>query len=417
MASLFRERDFRLLFVGQGISAVGTAVTYVALPLIAVAHLDAGPFEVSLITAAGYAAWLVLALPFGVFVDRRARRPLVIFADLGRAALLATVPAAALADALTIAHLVAVALLTGALSVLFDVAYPAYIPVVVADRARLTDANGKLFATESAAHVGGPGLGGLLLQALGAAGAIAVDVVSFLVSAVTLTMIRRPEPPPPKPPRGRVRAELVDGLRYTFGRPFTRAVLGAGVIGNFVFGGYNAIVVVFLYETVGLTEAAIGVLLGVGAAGAVAGALVTGPLANRIGDARLTWLAPAAGVVFGALVPFAGGDWRLALFAVGAFGLSAEIGIYNVCVRAALQTSVPADLLGRTMASIRLFTRGMLPVGALVAGGLGAVASPRVALALFMALLVLCPIWLRTSPVGRVRTLADLAEPVGTVRE
>ncbi|GIJ65296.1 MFS transporter [Virgisporangium ochraceum] len=407
MASLFRERDFRLLFAGQGISAVGTAVTYVALPLIAVAYLGAGPFEVSLITAAGYAAWLVLSLPFGVFVDRRQRRPLLIVTDLGRAALLATVPAAALADALTVPHLIVVALLAGALSVLFDVAYPAYIPVVVADRSRLTDANGKLFATESAAHVGGPGLGGLLLQAVGAAGAVVVDVVSFLVSAFTLTLIRSPEPPV-SPKGGSVRAELVEGLRYTFGRPFTRAVLGAGVIGNFVFGGYNAVVVVFLYETVGLTEAAVGVLLGVGAAGAVAGALVTGWLGDRIGDARLTWLAPAAGVAFGALVPLAAGDWRLVLFALGAFGLSAEIGIYNVCVRAALQTSVPGDLLGRTMASIRLFTRGMLPLGALAAGALATVTSPRVAIAVMMALLVLCPLWLRRSPVGRVRTLAEL---------
>lgn len=416
MVSLLRERDFRLLFAGQGISAVGTAVTYVALPLIAVAHLGAGPFEVSLITAAGYAAWLVVGLPAGVFVDRRARRPLLIFADLGRAALLATVPAAALADLLTVAQLVVVALLAGALSVLFDVAYPAFIPVVVADKARLTDANGKLFATESAAHVSGPGLGGVLLQALGAAGAVAVDVVSFLVSAVTLRMIRSPEPPP-APPRGTARSDLIEGLAYTFGRPFTRAVLGAGVIGNFVFGGYAAIVVIFLYETVGVGEAAVGVLLGLGAAGAVVGALVTGPLGSRIGDARLTWIAPAMNVAFGALVPLAAPDWRLGLFAVGAFGLSAGIGIYNVCVRAALQISVPAERLGRTMASIRLFSRGTLPVGALTAGGLATATSPRVAVIAFMALLALCPIWLRMSPVGRVHTLAELSEPVGRVRE
>lgn len=415
MASLFRERDFRFLFVGQGVSAVGTAVTYVALPLIAVADLDAGPFQVSLIAAAGYAAWLVIGLPAGVFVDRRSRRPLLIFADLGRAVLLATVPAAALADVLTVSHLVVVALLTGALSVLFDVAYPAFIPVVVTDKARLTDANGKLFATESAAHVAGPGLGGLLLQALGAAGAVAVDVVSFLFSAVTLKMIRSPEPPP-APRNGGALGALKEGLRFTFGQPFTRVVLGAGVIGNFVFGGYTPVVVVFLYESVGLSEAAVGVLLGVSAAGAVVGALVAGPIGNRIGDARLTWLAPSTYLVSGALVPFAAKDWRLGLFAVGAFGLSAGIGVFNVCIRAALQTSVPTELLGRTMASIRLFTRGTLPIGALAAGGLATLTSPRVTLIVLMALLLLCPIWLRMSPVGRVRTLAELANGVGRVR-
>ena len=277
MGSLFRERDFRLLFLGQGISAVGTAVSYVALPLIAVCALDAGPFEVSLITAAGYAAWLVVGLPLGVYVDRRKRRPLLIFAGLGRAALLATVTTAALADALTITHLVAVALFAGALSVLFDVAYPAYLPAII-PKDRLVDGNGKLFATESAANVGGPGLGGALLQAVGAAGTVLVDVASFLVSALTLWMIRAPEPAAKKV-EANARRDFAEGLCYTFGRPFTRAVLGAGVLGNFVFGGYAAIVVVFLYETLGLSEAAVGLLLGLGSAGAVAGSLSPRPSA------------------------------------------------------------------------------------------------------------------------------------------
>lgn len=413
MESLFRDRDFRLLFAGQGVSAVGAAVTYVALPLIAVAELGAGAFAVSLITAAGYGAWLIVGLPAGVLVDRRARRPLMIFADLGRAALLATVPAAALADVLTVAHLVVVAFLAGALSVLFDVAYPAYIPVVVTDRARLTDANGKLFATESAAHVGGPGLGGVLLQTLGGAGALAVDVASFLFSAVTLKLIRSPEPPP-APARG---GALREGLRHTFGSPLTRAVLGAGVIGNFVFGGYAAVVVVYLYETVGLGAAMVGLLLGVGPIGAVLGSLLAAPLGNRIGDARLVWLAPVTWVVFGPMVAVAADDWRLGVFLVGTAGVFSVLGIYNVCVRAALQSAIPADLIGRTMASIRLFSRGALPLGALAAGTLAAATSPRVAVAVFMALLLLCPIWLRLSPVGRVRTLAELSQPVGRVRE
>jgi MFS family permease len=408
MASLLRERDFRLLFAGQGVSAVGTAVSYVALPLIAVSALDASPFEVGLITAAGYAAWLVVGLPLGVVVDRRRRRPLLIAADLGRAALLATVSAAVLADALTIAHLVAVALLAGALSVLFDVAYPAYLPSII-PRDRLVDGNGTLFATESAAHVAGPGLGGTLLQAVGAAVTVLVDVVSFLVSALTLWMIRRPEPEPVPAGTGPGR-DLADGLRYVFGRSFTRAILGAGVIGNFVFGGYTAIVVVFLYETLGLREAAVGLLLGVGSAGAVAGALIASPLARRIGDARLIWIAPSTYVLFGLLVALAAPGWRLALFAAGAFGLMAGIGVFSVCVLAALQSSVPSAMLGRATASIRLFTRGTLPIGALAAGALATVTSPRAAITVLMGLVLLCPLWLRMSPVGRVRTLGELSE-------
>jgi MFS family permease len=414
MGSLFRERDFRLLFVGQGISEIGTAVSYVALPLIAVSALRASPFEVSLISAAGQAAWLLIGLPLGVFVDRRKRRPLLIVADLGRAALLATVTAAAVADLLTIVHLAVVALLAGALSVLFDVAYPAYVPAIIA-KDRLVDGNGKLFATEAAANVAGPGLGGALLQAAGAALTVLVDVVSFLVSALTLGMIRAAEPEPTAA-RTSARRELADGLRYTLGRPLTRAILGAGVAGNFAFGGYLAIVVVFLYETLGLSEAAVGLLLGVSSAGAVAGSLVTGPLARALGDARLTWMGPSTYLLWGALIALAAPGGRVALFAVGAFGLSAVVGAFNVCARSALQVSVPGDLLGRVTASLRLFTRGTLPLGALATGALAAATSPRVAMVAVMALLLLSPVWLRMSPVGRVRTLGELSDLPDKVR-
>lgn len=140
-------------------------------------------------------------------------------------------------------------------------------------------------------------------------------------------------------------------------------------------------------------------------------------------------MAPATYLVFGALVPLAAQGWRLGLFVVGEIGLMAGIGIFNVCVRAALQSSVPAEMLGRTTASIRLFTRGMLPVGAIFAGALATATSPRVTVIVLMALLILCPIWLRMSPIGRVRTRAELGpqpqsranavrtEQVGTVRE
>ncbi len=419
MRSLFRDRDFRFLWFGQGISEIGSAVTVVVLPLIAVGQLRATPFQVGLITAAGFGAWLVVGLPLGAWADRRRRRPLLIAADLGRAALVATLPLAGAAGVLTVAHLAVVALLVGGLSVLFDVAYPAYLPTVV-DKDRLVDANGKLFATESAAYIAGPGLGGVLIQAVGAATTLLLDVVSFLVSALTLRMIRAVEPEPPPAPttaaRGRrLRAELAEGLRYTFRWPFTRAILAGCALANLVFGGYQAVVVVFLYVTVGLGAATIGLLFAVAGIGAVVGALLAAPLAGRFGDARLVWLAPAAQVGFGLLIPFTGPGWRMAPFVVGSFVINGCIGIFNVCVRAAIQASVPSHLLGRTSASVRLFSRGALPVGALAGGALAAAAGPRAAVAVLMAGLVLCPLWLRFSPLGRVRTVAELSDPADRV--
>jgi MFS family permease len=237
-----------------------------------------------------------------------------------------------------------------------------------------------------------------------------VDVASFLVSALTLRMIRTPEPEPKIASAPNVTRELADGLRYTLGRPLTRAITGAGVAGNFAFGGYLAVVVVFLYETLRLSPAAVGVLLGLGSAGAVVGSLVTGPLARMVGDARLTWMGPVTYLLWGALIALSGPGWRVALFVVGAFGLSAVVGSFNVLARAAIQSAVPSELLGRTTASLRLFTRGMLPLGAVAAGALATAASPRVAIVVLMALLLLTPVWLRMSPVGRVRTLAELSD-------
>jgi MFS family permease len=275
MSGLLREHDFRLLWFGQGISAMGSSVTAIVLPLIAVARLDATPFHVGLITAAGLAPWLVLGLPFGVWADRGRRRPLLIASDLGRAALLATIPIADLAGTMTIAHLGVVALLVGALSVLFDVSYPAYLPVVV-DKSRLIDANGKLSATQSAAMMGGPGLGGSLLQLAGVAVAMLVDVLSFLISALTLSAIRavEPVPQPVAAVRRRMRTELAQGLRFALSQPLVRALLAAGTVANFLLSGYTAVAVVFLYSTVGLGEAAIGALLAVATAGTVVGALL-----------------------------------------------------------------------------------------------------------------------------------------------
>ena len=417
MSGLLREHDFRLLWFGQGISALGSSVTAIVLPLIAVARLDATPFQVGLITAAGLAPWLVLGLPFGVWADRRRRRPLLIASDLGRAALLATIPIADLAGTVTIAHLVVVAMLVGALSVLFDVSYPAYLPVVV-DKSRLIDANGKLSATQSAAMMGGPGLGGSLLQLAGVAVAVLVDVLSFLISALTLSAIRaaEPVPQPAAVVRRRMRTELAQGLRFTFSQPLVRALLAAGTVANFLLSGYTAVAVVFLYSTVGLGEAAIGALLAVGTAGTVVGALLAAPLVRRFGDARLILISPAVQAASGLLVPFTTTGAGLALFVTGIVGVTAGVGVFAVCARTAIQQSVPAHLLSRTMSSIQLFGRGATPLGALAGGALATVTSPRAAIATLLGGMVVPAVLVFYSPVRHVVTLAALPAPADNDR-
>jgi MFS family permease len=411
MASLFRHRDFVLLWGGQSVSELGSSVTYVALPLVAVVVLHASPFSVGLLTAASSVAWLIVGLPAGVWVDRLPSRPLLIGTDVGRAVLTATVPVAWLLHALTMTQLVLVAFAVGTLSVLFDIGYPTYLPSVVT-RQRLVEGNGVLAASESAANVVGPGVGGLLVQLVGAPVALLADAASFLVSAVSLAGIRvSGAPPGQRPARQRLTREIRDGLRYVRTHPLARSVAVAGALGNFVLGGYQAVIFVFLAGQVGLSPALIGALLALSSAGGLLGALAAAPLARRVGDARVMWAAPAVMATFGLLVPLTGRGAAAGWYVAGGLPLSMGIAAFNVCVRSAMQISAPDTMLGRVTATARLLSRGAMPIGALGAGALAGALTPRVTLVILMALLVLVPVWLLLSPVGRVRDVARLAPP------
>ena len=199
---MLHDRGFVLLWLGQTVSEFGSMVTLVA-----------SPAQVGMLTAAAYAAWLVVGLPAGAWIDRVRRRRVMVIADLLRAAVLATVPLAWALDALTIWQLAGVAFTVGLLSVIFETAWSVYVREVV-DRDQLVDANGKLSASASAAMIGGPGLGGALLQIFSAPLALIADALSFLVSALCLYRIRVTETVAPRSERRSLRAEIAEGLRY-----------------------------------------------------------------------------------------------------------------------------------------------------------------------------------------------------------
>ena len=191
---LWRHADFLKLWLGSTVSAVGSQVTALALPFTALLTLDARPMEMGLLAAAGSSPYLLVALLAGAWVDRLRRRPILLVCDVGRAALVGSVPAAALGGWLGMEQLYAVAFLAGVLSVFRDVAGTAYLPSVVA-RERLVEANALMTASSSAAGLAGPGLAGWLTQAVGPAMAMALDAVSFLPAAAGVALIRTPERP------------------------------------------------------------------------------------------------------------------------------------------------------------------------------------------------------------------------------
>lgn len=414
MTRLFRERDFVLLWAGQSVSGLGSAVTYVALPLVAVVVLHASTFGVSVVTAASSVAWLIVGLPAGVWVDRLPRRSLLITADLGRAVLMATIPVAWLVHALTLAQVVLVAFAVGLLTVLFDVGCQVYLPPVVG-RQRLVEGNAALAASESAANIVGPSLGGVLVQLIGAPVAILADAISFVVSAVSLTGIRATGTPAGRrPARQRLTQEIGAGLRYVLSHPLARTVAIARTLGNLVLGGYQAVIFVFLARQVGLSAALIGVLLALSSVGGLLGALAASPLTKRVGNARVMWAAPTVMAAFGLLIPLTGTGTALAWYLAGALPLSLGLAAFNVSVRSAMQIAAPEAMLGKVTATFRLLGRATVPAGALGAGTLAGAITPRATLVILMVLLALVPAWLLISPLGRVREVAQLAPPVAS---
>ncbi len=222
--SLLRHPDFLKLWTAETISVFGSAITQLALPLIAATTLSVTPFEFGLLTTIEFLPFILFSLPAGVWVDRLRRRPILIAGDLGRAVAIASIPVAFYFDALTIWQLYVVGFINGILTVFFDVAYQSYLPSVV-ERDQLVDGNSKLEITRSASQILGPGLAGILIGFFRAPFAMVIDSVSYLVSALFLTWIRRPEPPveahdeAAHGPKPSMRQEIADRAALRHGAP------------------------------------------------------------------------------------------------------------------------------------------------------------------------------------------------------
>jgi len=371
VAGLWRDGDFLRLWTGQTVSEMGSVVTRTALPILAVLTLHAGALEIGLLVASASVAVLLVGLFAGVLVDRLPRRPFMIGADVGRALLLASIPAAAFAGRLGLEQLYAVAFLEAGLGSFFDIAYRSYLPGLVAPE-RLLEANTKIGMTSAVAELGGPGIGGALVQLVSAPVAILVDAVSYVVSAVSIGLIRAPERvrPPADVPHD-LRRELVEGLsavgRHPLLRPLALATVTSALFGNF----FAALYTLYALEELHLPPVLLGLVISAGGVGSLAATAFVGPLTARFGlGPTLVWTRIAAGVL-SFLVPLAGGPPLVAalfLFIPQLFGdgLATVSQINGITLR---QLVTPARLLGRVNGTSHVLLEGIAPVGA-IAGAL-----------------------------------------------
>ena len=380
--SLWFHADFMKLWTAQTISQLGDEVTELAIPLIAILILGAGPFEMGVLGTLLFLPFILFTLPAGVWVDRLRRRPLMIAANLGRAVLLLSIPLAFALDVLTLWQLFVIAFAVGALQVFFDVAYQSYLPAVV-ERDQLVEGNAKLEISQAASSLPGPGIAGFLIAIVSAPFAIVVDAISFLASAGLLGFIRRDEPTPERTvdaatgKRTGMRTEIADGLRYVLGNRYLRSI--AACTGTFNLFGNIAGVLLLLYAVnqLGLRAEQIGIAFAIGNVGTLAAAFSSERIGRRIGVGPTIVASAAVGAIPMAIIglapPEAAFGWLIGAFAIQSF----TNVVYNVNQVSLRQAITPTWMQGRMNATMRFIVWGTIPIGALIGGVLGEVIGIR----------------------------------------
>ena len=411
LTGLWRQPDFLKLWTGETISQFGSQITFLALPLTAVLMLNATPAEMGILGAVEFAPFLFLSLFAGVWVDRLPRRPILIVGDVGRAVLLGSIPFVAWMGWLSIYYLYAVAVCVGVLTVFFDVAYQSYLPSLV-ERDQLVEGNAKLEVSRSVAQVTGPGIAGVLVQAITAPGAILFDALSFVASGIAVFLINKPEPPKEvSAVKKNIWREIGEGLGVIFGSRYLRSIAGCTGTSNLFSNIIGAVFTLFVVKELGLKPAELGIVFGAGSIGALLGALFAGPIAKRFGVGATIIGSCAIGGIGFLFTPFVGGNTLtvMALLIVGQFILSFGGPVYNITQVSLRQAITPFRVQGRMNASMRFLVWGTMPIGSLIGGALGEIIGLRATTLVGAIGGALAFLWVLLSPV---RTLREQPQPV-----
>ena len=409
---LLRNRNFLWFWTGEGISQLGAQFTNLALPVLAVSLLGASELEVGVLGAAQTAAFLVVGLPAGAWIDRMLKRRVMIVADLVRALVLALIPALWFAGTLEIWHLYVVGAVVGVATVFFDVSYQSFIPVLLPGE-QVGSANSKLEATSQIAHIGGPGLAGALLTVVSAPVLLLADGISYLFSAFALWRVRDTETLSDPKERQSLPREIAEGLRFVFGHPLLRRITATTGTSNFFSTLVYTLQAILILRILGLSPATLGIIFGVGSVGGLLGALATPWIQKRIGEGTSVSLSAVAMGVGVLAMPLAGlfPGAAIPILIAGTFIESFLVLVYNITQVTMRQRLTPPRLLGRMNASIRFVVWGVMPISALLSGVLGETIGVLPTLWIGTAGAFLASGFVLFSPLTTMRTLpTDLVE-------
>ncbi|WP_246609398.1 MFS transporter [Nonomuraea rhizosphaerae] len=405
---VLRSPDFLRFLSSHVANELGANVSRVALPLVAVLALHAGPLEVGVLSALQTAAFLVIGLPAGVWVDRLRKRRVMMTSDLTKCLLLASIPVSDALGLLSIGLLCVVAFLVGVSQVFNDVADQTYLPELVS-RDSLSDGNSKLEFVRSGGALAGPSLGGALVQLVGASRTMLATALAALGSVVLLSAVKTPDQPPvAEEERPRMLQGIKEGLAFAWRDRLLRTIIATTAATNLTLSAVMSLSVLFLADVVRLPPGWIGVLLMSGAVGGLLGGLTAGWLTRKYGTARMTWLALTVTSPFGLLLPMTQADWRASFFTITSIALSWGAIVYNVGQLTYRQTVTPAPMLGRVNATVRFVVWGMMPLGALIGGIVAQRIGVREALWVFMCARLISFAPLLFSPLPRLRDFSQL---------
>jgi MFS family permease len=407
--NLWRHADFMKLWVGQTISLTGSQITLLALPLTAALVLQATPAQMGILSAVEYMPFLLFGMFAGVYLDYVKRRPVMVAADLIRAALLVIIPIIAIFHLLDIEYLYIIGFLVGICNTLYAVAYQSYVPVLV-EREKLVEANSKLELSRSITEVSGPGVAGFLVQLLSGPMAIFLDVLSFLISATLTGSIRKTENVPgQKSQRKNVWQDMVEGVQVVWNDQRLRAIAACSATTNFFNYMLMTLFVLFVLRELGINAFILGLIIAASSVGGLVGALISRFVVKRLGLGPTIVVTALISGPGNMLVPLAlGPQWLvITILITGRFLVGMAVTTYNVNQVSLRQSLVPERLQGRMNASMRTIVWGAIPLGSLVGGFLGGIIGLRPTL--FIAAIGggFAFLWVAFSPV---RTLSSTTE-------
>lgn len=408
-SALWNHRDFLNVWAAETVSVFGSQFYLIAMPLAAVILLDASAYEMGILFSLEMLPFLLFGLLAGVLADRRRRRTIMIVCDFGRAVALAVIPVSWYFGALSLPIMYAVAFVAGTFTAFFDIAYQAYLPVLV-KRSELLDANSKLETSRASSQVAGPSIAGLAVNALGAPLAITGNFISFLGSAVLLLRVKKRELVVRAEACKSVLGEIKEGLDIVLSSRLLRGIAGCTATGNLFWSMSYAILVLFMESTLELSAIWIGAVFAVGALGAVAGAVLSSRIVSALGLGRAIILSAFLGGVPSMLIVLAYPSNALLVlmpiwFATGFTGV-----VYNVNQVSLRQAITPDRLQGKMNATMRFIVWGVYPIGGIVGGLLGETVGLRMTILIAGIGMLASVAWIVLSPVAKVKVLPSGSE-------